>query len=71
MYICMNSGRCSVFQCICLASILLCFFSSIQTAHRIRDRGATLRLGEGGGGGGTISDSILGGHKALFLTKSL
>ena len=34
-----------------------------------RDRGATLRLR--GGGGGTISDSILGGHKTLFLTKSL
>ena len=25
----------------------------------------------GGGGGSTISDSILGGHKTLFLTKSL
>ena len=37
-----------------------------------RDRGAFLRLGGMGGGGGTISDSILGGgHKALFLTNSL
>ena len=25
----------------------------------------------GGGGGGTINDSILGWHKTLFLTKSL
>ena len=25
----------------------------------------------GGGGGGTISDSILGGYKTLFLTNSL
>ena len=34
-----------------------------------RDRGATLTFG---GGGGTISDSILGGgHKSLFLTNSL
>ena len=36
---------------------------------RIRDRGATLRME--GGGGGTISDSILGEHKTLFLTSSL
>ena len=35
--------------------------------YNIRDRGATLRLGEGG----TIGDSILGGgHKTLFLTNS-
>ena len=33
-----------------------------------RDRGATPRLS--GAGGGTVSDSILGGHKTLFLTKS-
>ena len=33
-----------------------------------RDRGATLILG---GGGGTVSDSILGGgHKTLFVTNS-
>ena len=36
----------------------------------IRDRGATLRFG--GGGGGTVSDSILGGgHETPFLTISL
>ena len=33
-----------------------------------RDRGATLRLGRGGG---TISASILEGHKTLFLTNFL
>ena len=39
-------------------------------SHNRRDRGATLILE---GGGGTVSDSILGGrgHKTLFLTNSL
>ena len=32
-----------------------------------RDRGATLRLG--GGGGGTVCDLVLGVHKTHFLTN--
>ena len=40
-----------------------------------RDRGATLRLGGGGGGEGTVSDTIWGGgggeHKTNFLSNSL
>ena len=35
------------------------------TAEQLSDWGGR------GGGGGTISDSILGRHKTLFLTKSL
>ena len=47
---------------------LLGFFRSLSI-FTTRDGGATLRLG--GGGGGTISDSILGRHKTLVLTNSL
>ena len=41
-------------------------FVSIQD----RDRGAALRLGRGGGGGKTASNSILGVQKTLFRTNA-
>ena len=34
----------------------------------IRDRGINFEIG---GGGGTVSDSILGGHNTFFRTNSL
>ena len=59
----------------CPASVQILFIYSVYTeitsvtcTSKTRYRGATLRLGRGGG---TISASILGGHKTLFLTNSL
>ena len=41
-------------------------FVYVRPKKSFRDRGAALRLG-GGGRGGTISDSILGGTRHFFL----
>ena len=44
-------------------------FSTLQIGILFQGPWSNFEIG--GGGGGTISDSILGGHKTLFLSNSL
>ena len=51
------------------------FFSTSRTLHSFwhlnQGPRSNFEMGAAGAGGGTISDSILGRHKTLFLTNSL